>query len=282
MKRYLPIAAALPLFLCSCGGNTDSLPAVMTTEAAEYWVSDEQDITFEDFAETMEHLPAEHELSAADPLEPLDIQPSGYFKPGVWLSEFSEDTGNFYIFNEDGVTGRFIPISDAEGVDFTYSIDGSSMTMYVGEELTPYSAELETIDEGHVMIHMTFLGTQDDLTYMMELPDGGFTFYPARKLADLAKEYYKQQTGVEPVGVDYTMYTDEYVVLEPYVRDANGYRSYVESYTVSLFTAKGWSGISIEDIDLSGVVIPASDEAGLTGDDIPDAVSPTDESFAQQ
>lgn len=281
MKKYLPIFAALPIVLCSCGGNADSLPAAPTAESTEFCISDEPDITFEEFGETMEILPAEHELSPADPLEQLDIQPSGYFKPGVWLSEFSEDTGNFYIFDEDGIHGRFIPIADAEGVDFAYSINGSSMTMYVGEDLTPYNAELEAIDEEHVIIHMTFLGTQDDLTYLSGFSAEGFTFYPARKLASLAGKYYEQQTGVKPVGVDFKMHTDDLVILEPYVLDENGYRSYVDSYTVSVFSAKGWSSISISDVDLSTVDIPATEEVRAINDDIPDEILQYDESVPQ-
>ena len=221
----------------------------------------------------MEPLPPENELSPADPLEALEIIPSGVIKPGVWLSSYTDDTGNFYIFNEDGIHGRFIPIADAEGVDFIYTIDGSSMTLYVGEELTPYNADLEVIDEEHIIIHMTFLGTQDELTYMAGLSSEGFSFYPAKKLAALAQEYYEQQTGQKIVGVDYRMYTGDMVVLNLYVHDRNGWRSDVESYTISMFTAKGWSSISCEPVDLSSVKLTSTEEQTIS-DDIPDVILP--------
>ena len=176
MKKILPLIAALPFVLCSCSDNSELPPSPATIEeTAEYTTAyTEAEILF---TETMEDIPPEHELSPADPLNALDIQPSDYFKPGVWTSTYTDDTGNFYIFDEDGLHGRFIPMADAEGVDFTYSIDGSSMTMFVGEELTPYSAELETTGEGHVIIHMTFLGTEYELIYLSGISSEDFSFY---------------------------------------------------------------------------------------------------------
>lgn len=271
-KPIILILAAMTLSLCSCSNEIEQQPEVFTAEPSAE-VTTVYIETEPPFSDTMEPLPPENELSPADPLEALEIIPSGVIKPGVWLSSYTDDTGNFYIFNEDGIHGRFIPIADAEGVDFIYTIDGSSMTLYVGEELTPYNADLEVIDEEHFIIHMTFLDTQDELTYMAGLSSEGFSFYPAKKLAALAQEYYEQQTGQKIVGVDYRMYTGDMVVLNLYVHDRNGWRSDVESYTISMFTAKGWSSISCEPVDLSSVKLTSTEEQTIS-DDIPDVILP--------
>lgn len=271
-KPIILTLAAMALSLCSCSNEIEQQPEVFTAEPSAE-VTTVYIETEPPFSETMEELPPENELSPADPLEALQFKPSGVIKPGVWLSSYTDDTGNFYIFKEDGIHGRFIPIADAEGVDFTYIIDGSGMTLYVGEELTPYDAELEIIDEDNLIIHMTFLGTQDELTYMAEMSPDGFSFYPAKMLAALAREYYEQQTGQKIVGVDYRMYTGDMVVLNLYVHDRNGWRSDVESYTVSMFTAKGWSSVSCEPVDFSSVKLPTTEEHTVA-DDIPDVVLP--------
>ena len=279
MKRFLPLFAVLPFVLCSCSNNTESVPVPATMEAT----SEEQSFYTEPeipFSETMEEIT--QELTVADPLEFLDIQPSYYFTPGVWTSSYTDDTGNFYIFDKDGLHGRFIPMADAEGVDFTYSIEGSSMTMYVGEELTPYSAELEYIDEGHVIIHMMFLGTQDELTYLSGISAEGFSFYPGKKLAAMAEKYYEQQTGQELVGVEYIIAENDMVVLNLYIHDENGWRFDVESYTVSMFSAAGWSSISCEPVDLSTVELVTVEEQPVVND-VPDVLLPgTAEESAQQ
>lgn len=282
MKRFLPLIAALPLVLCSCSDNSEMPPSPATVEETaedSTAVYKEAEIPF---TETMEDIPLEHELSPADPLGALDIQPSGYFKPGVWTSSYTDDTGNFYIFDEDGLHGRFIPMADAEGVDFTYSIDGSSMTMFVGEELTPYSAELETTDEGHIIIHMTFLGTEDELTYLSGISSENFSFYPGKKLAAMAEKYYEQQTGQELVGVEYIITENDMVILNLYVHDENGWRRDVESYTVSMFSAAGWSSISCEPIDLSTVDMQSAEVETTTGDDIQDVILPESAEAAEQ
>ncbi len=275
MRKRVVLLAALPFILCSCADNYESAPDTLTIEQTAEPTSEIHTEPELPFSETMEEMPQEHELSPADPLKHLDIQPSDYFKPGVWTSTYTDDTGNFYIFDDDGIHARLIPMADAEGVDFTYSIDGSRMTMYVGEELTPYNAELETTDEGHVIIHMTFLGTQDELIYMSGISAEGFTFYPTRKLSAMAERFYEQQTGQKLAGIECKITEDDMVVLNLYVHDENGWRLDVESYTVSMFSAAGWSSISCEPVDLSTVELLATGESEQTGaDDIPDIVAP--------
>lgn len=269
MKKYAIAAIALPLILCSCA-DSESVPLPQTAEEIEYTTEAtcEPDLTFD---ATMESEPALHEVAPADPLGSLGIEPSDYFTPGVWTSLNSDDVGNFYIFDEDGMHGRLIPMSDSDGVDFTYSISGTSMTMYVGEELTPYSASLEKTDDSHVTIHMTFLGTNDELTYLSGISAEGFTFYPARRLAELAERHYYLETGIKPAGVEYLFHSDDMVVLNIWVRDSNGWRKDVESYTVNMFTAAGWSSITFEDIDLSSVPPETTEEASSAfTDDVAD------------
>lgn len=250
-KKTLILAAALPFFLCSCNINSESLPPESTDASTSAYTDGVIDEPEPPFTETMEPAPQENELSPVDPLAALEITPSDYFTPGVWTSTYTDDTGNFYIFDEDGIHGELIPMADAEGVDFVYSINGSHMTMYVGEERMPYNTELETTDEGHIIIHMTYLGTQDELEYLSGLSSENFTFYPAKKLAALAENYYKQQTGRELAGIEYYIIENDMVVLNLYTTDENGWRKDVESYTVSMFSAAGWSSISCEPVDLS-------------------------------
>ena len=276
MKKTAIIAAILPLILCSCAKN-ENAPLPQTAEELEYTVeaTQEPDLTFD---ATMESDPALHEVVPADPLASLGIQPSDFFTPGVWTSLNSDDAGNFYIFDEDGMHGRLIPMSDSDGVDFTYSIKGTDMTMYVGEDLTPYSASLEKTDDSHVTIHMTFLGTSDELTYLSGMSAEGFTFYPARKLSELAERYYYLETGIKPAGVEYIFIENDMLVLNIWVRDSNGWRSDVESYTVNMFTAAGWSSITFEDIDLSTVPPAATEEAALSAtDDIADMIESSEQ-----
>lgn len=272
MKKYLSIAALFPVLLCGCAGGSTIQEILMTAEVTADTVvlaSTEEP----EFSGTLEELPPTEEFSPADPLDKLNIQPSDYFKPGVYTSSYTDDTGNFYIFDPDGIHGRLIPMADAEGVDFTYSITGNQMTMYVGEELTPYSAELETTDEGHIIIHMTYLETSDELEYLRDVSPDGFSFYPAKKLAQLARKYYERQTGRELMGTEYYIHQGDLVVVNLYVADENGWRSDVDSYTLSMFNAKGGSSITYEDIDLSAVTL--TEEASLqTSDDIPDISEP--------
>lgn len=266
--KFKYAAVILPLLLCGCSGTPSEMPVY--TEDPSY-PSVEVDTAEIPFSGTIEDIPDEEELTPADPADSLDITPSDYFTPGVWTSLNTDDTGNFYIFDEDGIHGRIIPMADADGVDFLYSINGSQMTMYVGEEFTPYNAALERTDEGHVIITMTFLGTQDELTFLSGVSAGDFTFYPAARLARMAEEYYTNQTGTKLAGVEYLIEENDMVVLNLWVRDQNGWRSDVESYTVSMFSAKGWSSISYEDIDLSTVSIEVTAEQ-LPEDDIQDIV----------
>ena len=262
----------IPMTLCGCAGdNAIPEPLPVTAEA-----STEPDVSSEEpeFTGTLEELPATAEFEPADPLSSLNIQPSDYFTPGVYTSSYTDDTGNFYIFDPDGMHGSLIPMSDADGVDFTYSITGNQMTMYVGEELTPYSAELETTDEGHIIIHMTYLGTSDELEYLREVSADGFSFYPAKRLAQLAKKYYTEQTGRKLMGVEYYIHEGDLVVLNLYVADENGWRSDVDSYTLSMFSASGWSSITYDDIDLSGVTLTEEAEP-QTSDDIADISEPS-------
>lgn len=273
MKKILPLTTLIPLLLCGCAGdNAIPEPLIVTAEASAETIAAESSEEPE-FSGTLEELPPEAEFSPADPLSSLNIQPSDYFTPGVYTSSYTDDTGNFYIFDPDGMHGRLIPMADAEGVDFTYSITGNQMTMYVGEELTPYSAELETTDEGHIIIHMTYLGTSDELEYLKDTPADGFSFYPARKLAQLAKKYYTDQTGQELMGVESYIHEGDLVVLNLYTADENGWRSDVESYTVSMFSAKGWSSVTFDDIDLSGVTLTEEAQPQIS-DDIADIPEP--------
>lgn len=258
----------IPILLCGCNGTPSETP-VFTDESSDDTLEAYSVET--PFSSTMEDIPDENELSLADPLDNLDITPSDYFTPGVWTSQNTDDTGNFYIFDEDGIHGRIIPMADADGVDFVYSINENRMTMYVGEEFTPYNATLERTDEGHVVICMTFLGTQDELTFLSGVSAGNFSFYPAARLAKMAEMYYAQQTGTELAGVEYLIEDNDMVVLNLWVKDQNGWRSDVESYTVSMFSAKGWSSITYDDIDLSSVIIEVTDEQ-LPEDDIQDII----------
>lgn len=265
--KYLLLVA--PLFLCSCAGTpTESVPETAEQPLITYESPITEDLPFSD---TTEPDPSADELTPVDPLQSLDITPSDYFTPGVWTSLNTDDTGNFYIFDEGGIHGRMIPMADADGVDFLYSISGDEMTMYVGEELTPYSAELQRTSEGHIVISMTFLGTQDELTFLSEVSAGDFSFYPAARLAKMAEKYYTGQTGTKLAGVEYLISEDDMVVLNLWVKDENGWRSDVESYTVSMFTASGWSSISFENIDLSSVSVTETLEV-LPEDDIPDVI----------
>lgn len=270
--------AALPLvFLCSCSMNNEisgSVPATSEEALAETEEAASAELPFNG---TMESMPGEQELSPADPLAALDIQPSDYFRAGVYTSDYTDDTGNFYIFSSDGMHGRLIPMADADGVDFTYTIDGDDMTLFVGEELTPYQATLERTDEGSIIIHMTFLGTQDELKYLSNISAEDFKFYPARRLAQLSRKYYEDKTGVKLEGVDFKIISDDMVVINMWVNDENGWRSDVDSFTISMFTARGWSSITYDEIDLSTVELE-NDEPQFTNDaDIPDA---TDETHA--
>ena len=268
-KRFF---AALPIvLLCGCSTAqeiSDYLPETAEQYAATAEASSEESV----FAETMESAPSEQDLSPADPLKGLHLQPSDYFRPGVYTSDYTDDTGNFYIFSDDGMHARLIPMADAEGVDFTYSISGNTMTMFVGEELTPYQAELETTEEGHIIIHMTFLGTQDKLTYLSEISADNFSFYPARKLAQLARKHYEDSTGVKLEGVEYKIIEGDMVVLNLWVPDENGWRSDVDSYTVSMFTAKGWSSITFDEIDLSSIVLDSEEAVSTRDADVPDVI----------
>lgn len=266
------IAATLTIFLCGCTATPMESVTVTTVESAES--SAEAESVEIPFNGTMDVSPDISDLTPADLLESLNITPSDYFTPGVWTSLNTDDTGNFYIFDEDGIHARMIPMADADGVDFAYSVNGNSMTMYVGEEMTPYNATLERTDSGTVIIHMSYLGTQDELTFLSEISADGFSFYPAARLADLADKYYTSQTGKELAGVEYLIAENDMVVLNLWVKDQNGWRSDVESYTVSMFTARGWSSITYDDIDLSSVEAEqATVEAAE--DDIPDIVEET-------
>ena len=277
-KKTFILAAALPIFLCSCSDNPESLPPESTDTSNSAYTDEYVGEPELPFTETMEPAPQENELSPADPLVSLDIKPSDYFTPGVWTSTYTDDTGNFYIFDEDGIHGELIPMADAEGVSFVYSINGSKMTMYVGEELMPYNAELETIANGHVIIHMTFLGTQDELEHLSGVSSENFTFYPAKKLATLAESYYRQQTDQELAGVEYYITENDMVVINLYTTDENGWRKDVESYTVSMFSAAGWSSIYCEPIDLSAAAEEISEpEQQSVVDDIPDIIDESEQ-----
>lgn len=266
-------ALLLPLLLCGCSAGTpDPVEPDTGVITAEDDVPHTENVTWEPFGDTMEPEPSLDEVSPADMLASLNITPSDYFTPGVWTSSYTDETGNFYIFDPDGMHGELIPMADAEGVDFTYSISGNSMTMYVGEELTPYSAELERTDDGRVIIHMTYLGTQDELTYLTGVSASGFSFYPARRLAKMAERYYTQTTGTELAGVEYNIIENDMVVLNLWVRDQNGWRSDVDSFTVSMFSARGWSSITYDDIDLSAVSYADETTEAELSDDIQDIV----------
>ena len=73
--------------------------------------------------------------------------------------------------------------------------------------------------------------------------------------------------------MEYIFIENDMLVLNIWVRDSNGWRSDVESYTVNMFTAAGWSSITFEDIDLSTVPPAATEEAALSAtDDIADMI----------
>lgn len=278
MKKIFAITASLLFILCSCSTDTESIPQSLTVEVTEIFHTEQEP----PFTETMEEIPQEHELFPADPLESLNIKPSDFFTPGVWTSTYTDDTGNFYIFDKDGIHGEIIPMSDAEGMGFSYSINGNKMTMYVGEELTPYNAELEKISEGHVIIHMTYLGTQDELVYLSGISAENFSFYPSKKLSVLAERYYMQQTGTELAGIECNIIENDMVVLNLYITDENGWRKDVESYTVSMFTASGWSSITCEPIDLRAAYEESDEPISQPAeDDIPDIFSDFTEESAQ-
>lgn len=266
------LSAVLPLLLlCSCSMNNE-IPEEIPQTMEPVYTSTAEETTELPFTYTIEALPGEQELSPADPLKALDLKPSDYFTPGVYTSEYTDDTGNFYIFESDGLHGKLIPMADAEGVDFTYSIDGERMTLYVGEELTPYRAELEKTDHDTIIIHMTFLGTQDELTYLSGVSADNFTFYPARRLAQLSKKYYEDKTGIKLEGVEFKIIESDMVVVNMWVCDENGWRSDVDSFTLSMFTAKGWSSITYDEIDLSAVIIENDAPVSTVDADIQDVI----------
>lgn len=266
------LSAVLPLLLlCSCSMNNE-IPEEIPQTMEPIYTSTAEETSELPFTYTIEALPGEQELSPADPLKALDLKPSDYFTPGVYTSEYTDDTGNFYIFDGDGLHGKLIPMADAEGVDFTYSIDGERMTLYVGEELTPYRAELEKTDHDTIIIHMTFLGTQDELTYLSGVSADNFTFYPARRLAQLSKKYYEDKTGIKLEGVEFKIIESDMVVVNMWVCDENGWRSDVDSFTLSMFTAKGWSSITYDEIDLSAVIIENDAPVSTVDADIQDVI----------
>ena len=101
MKRFFPFAVLLPLLFCGCAGDNavHELPMTVevTVESVVYSTEEPE------FRGTLEELPPTEEFAPADPLSGLDIQPSDYFKPGVYTSSYTDDTGNFYIFDPDGI-----------------------------------------------------------------------------------------------------------------------------------------------------------------------------------
>lgn len=270
--KFKPLSVLPLLFLCSCSMNNEFSEVQPGTEEHVNMSTAEETVEVP-FNGTMEPIPDEQELSPAEPLKGLNIQPSDYFTPGVYTSEYTDDTGNFYIFKTDGLHGKLIPMADGEGVDFTYSINGDSMTMYVGEELTPYQAELERTDHDTVIIHMTFLGTQDELTYLSGVSADNFTFYPARRLSQLARKYYEDKTGVKLAGVEFKIIEGDMVVLNLWIPDENGWRHDVDSFTVSMFSAKGWSSITYDDIDLSTVVLEKDEPISTNDADVQDVTA---------
>ena len=75
------------------------------------------------------------------------------------------------------------------------------------------------------------------------------------------------------MGVEYYIHQGDLVVLNLYVADQNGWRNDVDSYTLSMFSAKGWSSITYDDIDLSAVTL-TEEAAPQTSDDVPDIDEP--------
>ena len=106
--KFKPLSVLPLLFLCSCSMNNEFSEVQPGTEEHVTMSTAEETVEVP-FNGTMEPIPDEQELSPAEPLKGLNIQPSDYFTPGVYTSEYTDDTGNFYIFNTDGLHGKLSP-----------------------------------------------------------------------------------------------------------------------------------------------------------------------------
>ena len=63
------------------------------------------------------------------------------------------------------------------------------------------------------------------------------------------------------------------VVLNLWIPDENGWRHDVDSFTVSMFSAKGWSSITYDDIDLSTVVLEKDEPISTNDADVQDVTA---------
>lgn len=268
------------LSLCMLGGcseNNEIIPTREITVTLEETRQETQEAasTEENFASTIEELPYHAELSPMIPSIEHTIASSDYFRSGVWLSEASEGSCNFYVFYPDGIHGELIPIADADGVAFTYRITGNKMLMLMENSHVPYNAELEKINDNKIVISMVDLGIFDELSYFSEIPEKGFVFYPPSILAKKAGVLFEDTTGVKPAGIDFRLNEDNLVIIDIWVKDSNGWREDIESYTVDMITGCGWSSISFDEIDLSEIeIIVTSEEAA--DDNIGDIEEPAE------
>ena len=111
------------------------------------------------------------------------------FTPGTWLS----DAGQYYFFDEDGVSGRTASLENGTGVGFSYTVDGTQATFAMGAADNS-SVCIVTIDGDAATLEWGD-GTTEHLTYVSNQGSDDFQFYSNQELSDMAVAYYSEHNS---------------------------------------------------------------------------------------
>lgn len=243
MKRKL-IYAALSVCLLLSGCGSKEQPSVPDPAVPEE-------------PAVVEPAPAEEGVSQPVeepevPEEPVEEETPYVMAHGVWLALTDVGYSNYYHFDPETCSGRYVNLEYGLGMPFTYRGSEEELVFSL-EGHEEISAVVEHIDAEHFNLIWSD-SLPEKLSFVGEGDLEDFPFYSNAQLCDMALEHYAIHSGaseedMEGMTVAAMTNVDNTVTVQLY-QNLGDHNSTAAWYVVDRFTATGTDLTSGEEVDL--------------------------------
>ena len=188
---------------------------------------------------------------APEPEPEQPAEPVYEIPTGVWLAATDVGYSNYYYFNAEEQSGRYVSLDYGLGMPFSYDGSGKQLVFFLGDEAAAHPASLEeTGQDSFKLVWEDNL--PETLTFVREGTLEDFHFYSNDELARMAMEHYADEEDEdETPPSQYGVMTNEDNTVTVQLYDNLGdHNSTSAWYIVDRFTAMGTDLLTGEEIDL--------------------------------
>ncbi|MDE6087184.1 MAG: hypothetical protein K2G25_02230 [Oscillospiraceae bacterium] len=158
------------------------------------------------------------------------------FTSGIWWATGTNGDRYFY-FQATDPQGSFRDQENGIWQEFTYEINGNSVTFYIGSTADSTQASVNFTDSRTAFITWQN-GSSETLVYQNAGGFDTFQYYSNLQLCEMALDYYETQNGYRPQDVDAVIQSDGKILVQLYDNlDQMNYTA--ASYILDRFTAQG-------------------------------------------